>query len=108
MRLENKTIGLWEELNGMWLNTMYHGQFNSSQKDIAVEELDEVTRVTHKKLQETDLLVITLGTSYVFRDVESSEVVTNCHRLPTTRFVRELLSIDEMEDKLKGVLQAVF
>lgn len=106
--LENKTIGLWEELNGMWLNTMYHGQFNSSQKDIAVEELDEVTRVTHKKLQETDLLVITLGTSYAYRDVESSEVVTNCHRLPTTRFMRELLSIDEMEDKLKGVLQAVF
>ncbi|NLZ95551.1 MAG: GSCFA domain-containing protein, partial [Bacteroidales bacterium] len=41
-------------------------------------------------------LLITFGTSYVFRWKETDEIVGNCHKIPANQFVRERLTVDEI------------
>lgn len=40
-------------------------------------------------------VVVTLGSAYVYTDRESGMVVSNCHKLPGSRFERRRLSVDE-------------
>ena len=104
---EQKSIGQWEQKDELWLNTMYHGQFNNSDKQKAVSNLGQVVANSHKSILDANFLIITLGTSYAYLEVETNDVVTNCHRLPAKRFKRELLSIAEMQNQLKGAIQKI-
>lgn len=40
-------------------------------------------------------VVVTLGSAYVYTDKDSGIVVSNCHKLPQSRFERRRLSVDE-------------
>ena len=51
-------------------------------------------------------IVISLGTSWVFRHKETGLVVSNCHKLPARQFDREFLSVEQTEDCLANMLQA--
>lgn len=47
-------------------------------------------------LQQTKVLMITWGTSWIYEHKKSGEVVANCHKLPSSEFVRRRLSVDEI------------
>ena len=51
-------------------------------------------------------IVISLGTSWVFRYKGTGLVVSNCHKLPARQFDREFLSVEQSEDCLAKMLQA--
>jgi hypothetical protein len=102
--LNDEPIGHWQEHGDLWINTMYHGQFNHSTKEKAEQSVKDATSRTNTELVDADVLIVTLGTSYAFRDRETGEIVTNCHRLPADRFERVLLSIDKMYSALNQVL----
>lgn len=102
---EQTSIGDWEQQEGLWLNTMYHGQFSHSEKAEAINNLERVIESSYQSYLKANLLIITLGTSYAYIDVKTNEVVTNCHRLPAQRFKRELLSISEMQSQLHNAIE---
>ncbi|MCH2204472.1 MAG: GSCFA domain-containing protein [Lentisphaerales bacterium] len=106
--IEGDSIGDWEQKDELWLNTMYHGQFSHDNQSFAKERLSETVSGCRKSLEQADLLIITLGTSYAYKDIKSGEIVTNCHRLPADRFARVLLSVDEMYKQLKAALEQLF
>lgn len=41
-----------------------------------------------------DRLIITFGTSWVYRHLESNEIVANCHKIPQVQFRKELLDLN--------------
>ena len=47
---------------------------------------------------------ITLGTSWVYRNVASEQIVANCHKVPQNEFSKELLSIAAIEESLANIL----
>ena len=51
-------------------------------------------------------LIISLGTSWVFRHKETHQVVSNCHKLPARQFDREFLYVEQSVDYLAKMLQA--
>ena len=51
-------------------------------------------------------IVISLGTSWVFRHKEIGLVVSNCHKLPARQFDREFLSVEQSVGCLAKMLQA--
>lgn len=50
------------------------------------------------------LVILTLGTAYCFRHVESGLVVSNCLKRPGGEFSRERLSLNETASLLKGLV----
>lgn len=67
------------------------------------------SRLEHSRrcLLEANTLIITLGTSWIYRLVSTGEVVANCHKLPAAVFHRELLTVDDVERLLNDTLRMV-
>ena len=47
-------------------------------------------------MKTTDLLVITLGTAWVFRYKRDGRIVSNCHKIPSQEFERSRLSVEDI------------
>jgi hypothetical protein len=50
--------------------------------------------------QSSSILILTLGTAYAYKHIERKEIVANCHKIPSNRFEKGLLSIEEIESAL--------
>lgn len=82
--------------NHLYHSFMHHGSFSNSNLDDAIEHVNNEFDQASTQLNNADVLLITFGTSYVFRWNESGEVVGNCHKIPANRFTRERLSIESI------------
>jgi hypothetical protein len=94
--LEQSSNDDWFEHDGRWLNTDYHGSVNAATKVEAMSTAHMIHESTEAYLQQSSLLILTLGTAFAYEDTESGKIVSNCHRLPAARFTRRLLSLEEM------------
>ena len=56
-----------------------------------------------RKLTEASHIVITLGTAWVYRFLESDKIVANCHKLPQKQFKKELLSVAQIQQSLSKI-----
>lgn len=56
-------------------------------------------------LYKADTLIITLGTSFVFKLKNTNFVVSNCHKRPAGEFVREFISADEQKGLLLQIAE---
>ena len=58
--------------------------------------------------RECNKVVITLGTSWCYRNIESGEIVSNCLRRPAREFKREMLSVSEVSACLKEIMSMCY
>lgn len=56
-------------------------------------------------LKQADCLLVTFGTSWVYEQVETGEIVANCHKLPAASFRRRRLTVDEIVSDYKSLLK---
>src|SRR5690606_3743908 len=63
----------------------------------------------HRFLKEADWLFVTLGSAfqYLLEDKGAAHPVANCHRVPASRFVRQLCSIEEMSEAFDTLISAL-
>ncbi|TDE16452.1 GSCFA domain-containing protein [Dyadobacter psychrotolerans] len=77
-----------------------HHDFHSSQWAADKSDLERLLlgkiKNTKKFLSEAEVLVVTLGTAYAYRHKATNTLVGNCHKVPSDRFVKELLHPDQI------------
>jgi hypothetical protein len=61
----------------------------------------------HLFLKKTRWLVITLGSAWVYQ-LENGEVVANCHKVPTDKFRKKLLTVEEVLSSLDNLIHRLF
>lgn len=72
----------------------------SAEKALSVA--NEAVRRGGEALGKADWVVLTLGTAWVYE--RAGRVVANCHKMPQSEFVRRLLSVDEICQRLTALL----
>lgn len=82
---------------------LFHSHFSSTNKQEAIERMQQAINAGNKALSSADYLIVTLGTAWVYRLKTTGEVVANCHKQPSTNFSRELLSVDEIVEALESI-----
>lgn len=90
-----------KELRQDWLVTRegstfhygYHSDFFGQDSEAFTQEINSVSAQVKDYLTDANLLIITLGTSWVYEYKE--EVVSNCHKQPASNFTKRLLMLDE-------------
>ena len=82
---------------------LFHSHFSSTNKQEAIERMQQAINAGNKALSSADYLIVTLGTAWVYRLKTTGEVVANCHKQPSTNFSRELLSVDEIVKALESI-----
>jgi hypothetical protein len=84
-----------------------HSELSNTSKEELLKNLNENSSKTFIQLKNATHLVITLGTSWVYRHIESDKVVANCHKIPQKKFLKELLTIDEISSSLEAVISFI-
>jgi len=80
------------ERDGNWFCLDAHSSFNASEKNELQGVLKNTIFQWHQKLKSADWLIITFGSAYAYEFIQTSEVVSNCHKLPSHLFSKKLLS----------------
>ncbi|MBU3010252.1 GSCFA domain-containing protein [Polaribacter vadi] len=93
--------------NEIWHSFDAHSSLSSLDKSEILNHLNSAITVTNKKLEEASHIVITLGTSWVYRYIESDKIVANCHKIPQKKFLKELLSVNEITESLASTIALI-
>lgn len=79
------------------------GEFSSSDKAEALVALNGALDRGYAALSNCDYVVITLGTSWIYE--RNGEIVANCHKYPSSEFVRRRLSVEQIVSLFKPLLR---
>jgi hypothetical protein len=90
--------------NERWHCFDVHSDLSSSNKEDLLTSINALINSTNQQLTESTHIIITYGTSWVYRNIESDSIVANCHKVPQKQFKKQLLSIEEIK---KGVTNTV-
>ena len=90
--------------NERWHCFDAHSSLSSADKNELLANLNSAITATNKKLKEATHVIITLGTSWVYRFIETDAIVANCHKIPQKKFLKKLLSVDEVTKSLKTTI----
>ena len=97
--------------NDLWHCFEVHSELSNSDKDAFLESLNDLISSTNKHLSDSTHIIITLGTSWVYRlrqaQSDSDGVVANCHKVPQKEFTKELLSIQQIEESIESIISLV-
>lgn len=96
--LENKVFSENDifKHGSMWHSFNHSSLYSATTAEECLLNINVKMRAGVESLQHVDYLLITLGTAWVFEDVETGKVVSNCHKLPASRFVRRRLSVQDI------------
>ena len=93
------------ELNGVFSHYDFHGRFNEINAEHLVARLNENVRHLQKMLLSAKFLIVSLGTSFVFKLKSTNQVVANCHKYPQANFSRERLSTKQIIQSQEYILE---
>ena len=91
--------------NENWFSFYHHSSFSDIEQNNCLEKINTRILSSSDFLEKADFLFITFGTSYVYELIESQQIVSNCHKLPAKHFNRYLLSVDEIVENLKELIE---
>ena len=94
------------ETTGGFCSFHHHG---SMARPTAQEFLDNANKVLADAsafYYREGWVVVTLGTSFIYTDKETGNVVANCHKLPADRFERTMISADQVYEALSQYVAA--
>ncbi len=72
-----------------------HSSFNALTKEAVLEELNSTLDKVHDYILSCDVLMITLGTSWIYEWKTSNQIVANCHKVDAKQFEKRLLTTEE-------------
>jgi lysophospholipase L1-like esterase len=70
----------------------------------AHDVLGQVARWLHLPAGQPRFVVLTLGTAWAYTLRETSQTVANCHKMPAALFEKRLLSVEEIVQKMTGLM----
>ena len=89
--------------NGLWHSMMHHGSFSGVDKEEMMARCQQSMEQLQQALHEATTMIVTFGTAWVYE--MDGKVVANCHKIPTNRFTRRCLTVDEIIEMWQPIVQ---
>lgn len=107
--IENKTFSEEDifQHNEIWKCFETHSEISTLEKNEFLNNLNSALQNLREALFSSTHIIFTFGTSWVYRNIESNEIVANCHKLPQQNFTKELLSIEEIIKSLQNIFSKI-
>ena len=85
------------------LNYNFHSSHSAlSQKELENKIVTSI-REANEFLKNTNRIIITYGTAFVYRLKSTNEIVANCHKVPSANFAKSLLTEGEIIESFKNL-----
>jgi hypothetical protein len=80
----------------LYVSLDHHGDFSATHKLEVLNHINSNIEQAYSFYKASKYLIITLGTSLVYKHIEQNKVVANCYKIPNTAFHKIFLSVDEI------------
>ena len=91
------------EHEGLWHSMAHHGSFSRANKEEAEQAVQESIETMQQALRDATVVIVTFGTAWIYE--MNGEVVGNCHKLSESCFTRRRLTVEEIVDSWKPILE---
>lgn len=96
------------QLNEGWHSWQHHSRFSKPEQETTLRMINESQQEAHEFLKQADWLIITLGSSFVYRLAETGMPVANCHKAQPQTFNKHLSTIEEIVTGFDEVIHQLF
>ena len=93
--------------NEQWHCFDAHSKLSSTSKEDLLCHLNRQIESTYQQINKSSHIIITIGTAWVYKHIESNSIVANCHKVPQKQFEKELLFVDEISNSLKNIVDLI-
>lgn len=93
--------------NERWHCFDVHSDLSNPNKDELLASLNAILQSTNSQVAQSTHLIITYGTAWVYRNIESEAIVANCHKVPQKQFKKELLSVEAIKESIKNTIHSI-
>ena len=93
--------------NESWNSWEHHSRFSHPDKYKCLQLINQSQQAAQQFLRTANWVLITVGSAFVY-ELENNEVVANCHKVPTDKFNKKLLTPAEIVASFKTLLDKVF
>jgi hypothetical protein len=85
-------------LHDVWHSWHFHSLFSSSDKENALNKINTSISSGHQFLKNAQWIIITLGSAFSYRLVDSGMPVGNCHKANQSKFNKALIPATQLID----------
>ncbi len=93
-----------QHADGRWFHYDFHGSLAGGTAAEALTRLDAAVAEGARALREASVVLLTLGTAWVYERTDTGEAVANCHKQPADRFRRRRLTGAEVVSAIERTL----
>lgn len=93
--------------NERWHCFDVHSDLSNVSKEEFLHILNEFVKSTNNQITEASHIIITYGTSWVYRNKQTEKVVANCHKVPQNQFDKEILSVATIEKSIQNTIDLI-
>ena len=88
-----------------WCSFSHHTSFARESREDFIQNANGSLATSAQYFKECNKVIITLGTSWCFRHVQSGNIVSNCLKRPAAEFTRERLKTEEVTAALQRIAE---
>lgn len=89
---------------GLYNSFMHHGSFSGPDINQSLTQINKRISNANKLILKLDYLLITFGSAWVYRTKKDNVIVSNCHKLPASEFIRYRLTVEEITEQYHALV----
>jgi hypothetical protein len=93
--------------NELWHCYEVHSDLSNDNKEDFLLTLNQILKETNQQLTDATHIIITYGTSWIYKLKSSGAVVANCHKVPQIQFDKEILSVEVIGKSIQNILDVI-
>lgn len=94
--------------NGYYKSYYHHGDFRAKTMEECLEIINKRIEISNSFLQNSNYLILTLGSAWIYKYKGTNNIVGNCHKVPGKEFEKSILSLEEIISSLKDSINQFF
>lgn len=103
----NSTFYSEEDLvcfNDIYISLDHHSSFNNSSKEQVLNKINDNIKASNDFLKNTKWVIVTFGTSFIYRYLAQNKWVANCHKIPNHLFKKEMMSDEVIAESIENMI----
>ena len=93
--------------NERWHCFDAHSDLSSSSKGEFLRNLNDSIKLTNQQINKSTHIIITLGTAWAYRLIETDTIVANCHKFPQKKFLKQIQSVKTIIESLEAIIELI-
>jgi len=93
--------------NDLWHCYEVHSELSCYNKEEFLERLNLRIQQSNYLIIQATHIIITYGTSWVYRLNSTKEIVANCHKVPQKEFTKEILSPETIQQSIQNTIDLI-